>query len=318
MPANRNSIALELLSWHGHDKGGVRVPFGEFGEPLGRVIETRIGAKLREAAADIATAGAGPRWFFLVGGPGNGKSQMVEEFVRDLGSALSCEEELTGLVAAEFRRTPTPRKVEIGRGAGSDELGDRFAEAVSKLIIIQDASASDRSDRDAAELLNEDLTEVLTEPREDGAQVPVLVCCINRGLLAGTMMATNSSPGVMDLMEALSRATALGEEALQKDRSPCWPVEALLLAESFPAMKGMVACWPMDIESLIDGYDRGDTAAGTILAEAVSEDRWEVGGCGDCDYNQGCPLLQNARWLRAGDRSRGLLQILRRQGAGER
>jgi hypothetical protein len=310
---NRNANVLDLLSWHGHDKGGVRVPFGQFGEPLGEVIETSVRVKLAGAAADIAARRGGPRWLFLVGGPGNGKSQMVEEFIRVLGVSLGCERDLVAIVATDFARTPTPRKVEVradGNGAG---LGDEFRASVAKLVIIQDASASDRADTDAAQQLIEDLENLLTEPRQSDEPAPVLICCVNRGLLARTLMALDTGPAVVDLLEALTRATGLGEEALSKERPRCWPVVAPIFSEHFPEMKDVVACWPMDMESLLFTYDEQRSPASTILDKAVSQDRWEGGGCEGCDYKNSCPLYQNAAWLRQQDHAVNLLRILRRQ-----
>src|SRR5689334_23305016 len=113
MPLNRNRHVVDLLSWHGHDKGGVRVPFGRFGEPLGRVIPTNLLAKLIDTAGRISRGEPAARWILLIGGPGNGKSQMVEEFVRALGDGLKCRDDLEDIVAQSFRGSPIPRRVEV-------------------------------------------------------------------------------------------------------------------------------------------------------------------------------------------------------------
>src|ERR1700737_3721638 len=126
MPPNRNHNVLDLLSWHGHDKGGVRVPFGKFGEPLGRVIPTPLRTQLVDAANRIARGEPSARWILLVGGPGNGKSQMVEEFVRVLGDSLGCRDELVRLVASSFHRTPIPRRVEVSAATNGPALGPAF------------------------------------------------------------------------------------------------------------------------------------------------------------------------------------------------
>lgn len=313
MAANRNPNVVDLLSWHGHDKGGVRVPFGEFGLPLKRTVETGILTKLREAATNIASGRASPRWIFLVGGPGNGKSQMVEEFVRTLDTHLNCDGRLVVVVTSEFQRVPTPRRVEVPANGTSVDLGDKFGAAVYRLVIIQDASASDRADQDAAEQLDEDLLNLLTEPRSSGVPAPVVLCCINRGLLARALMVHGIGEEVVDLLEALTRATGLGEEALEAQRPRCWPVEAPKLVKTFPELEDVAACWPMDVESLLAGYDSMEVPVASILQEAVADSRWEEAGCGDCDHRCECPLYQNAKWLRTPEQSTALLRILRRQ-----
>jgi hypothetical protein len=313
LPANRNPNVIDLLSWHGHDRGGVRVPFGRFGEPLGRIIETPILDRLRVTAGDLAAGQPAPRWIFLVGGPGNGKSQMVEEFVRALGAGLGREAQLVDAVASKFNQSPVPRKVEIDRRSGGEGLGPDFESRVSRLVLIQDASASDRSDRDAAEQLHEDILNLLTEPRPRGEPIPVMVCCVNRGMLARTLMAIDAGPPVIDLLESLAMATGLGEESLLRERPSCWPIEATVFGAAFPEMQGLVACWPMDIESLLSGYAAGESPGEAIIAQAVSPARWEDAGCSDCDYRQPCPLYQNARWLRGEREGHALRTLLRRQ-----
>ena len=114
MPRNENPHVLDLLAWHAHEAGGVRVPFRGGGEPLGRVVETPLVLRLKALAADIASGARSPRWVFLVGGPGNGKSQMVELFVRELGARLGCEPQLVRLAQDAFSSRPIPRVVELG------------------------------------------------------------------------------------------------------------------------------------------------------------------------------------------------------------
>ena len=85
MPRNLNPWVPELLSWHGHERGGVRVPFDETsGNPLrgsggenDGIIQTPLMLKLAALAVSVAAGELGPRLIFLVGGPGNGKSEAV-------------------------------------------------------------------------------------------------------------------------------------------------------------------------------------------------------------------------------------------------
>lgn len=309
MPDNENPHVLDLLSWHGHDSGGVRVPFRGGGEPIGRVLETSLVRRLKETASAIASGTEACRWIFLVGGPGNGKSQMVEVFLRALGADLECEDALVQLIGGEFARTPIPRIVTIDSSSGS-ALSPAFADRVGRLAVVQDASASDDADGDAAEELANDIAQLLTDESDPPS---VFICCANRGLLTRAMAAAAArNEEAFRLLEAVVRATGLGAEALASPLA-CWP---LALPPELGGVErrlpGLVGCWPLDIESLLLGYEEGDSAVDTIVEHAVAPERWEATGCDGCTSQSICPLFTNATWLRNDAQRRSLLGLLRR------
>ena len=124
------------------------------GKPLGRVVVTPLITKLRHLAHDLVSDPEGtPRWLFLVGGPGNGKSEAVEDLIEELDTQLDAGGKLKELVATKFRPDPvTPRRItvepeELMQGA------DAFRRSVRRLILIQDASAVDAPRDNAEELL---------------------------------------------------------------------------------------------------------------------------------------------------------------------
>ena len=306
MPRNTNPWVVELLSWHGHDRGGVRVPFqANMGKPLGAVITTPLIAKVRRLAQDLATGRDNtPRWIFLVGGPGNGKSEAVEAFVQQLDDSVAAQGTLVGLVEAKFRPSPiTPRRVtvdahELATGAGE------YPQRVNKLILIQDASAVDQPTNSAEETLVEDLGDLLTSPP---GKEPVFVCCANRGLLARALSAIQSNithqwlniPEVTGLLSQVLTATGLGLGALRSDRPRCWPLE----------YDSRFAAWPLDLETIVGGRD---SAMRQMLIKAVDTGQWEQEGrCADCDSNRVCPFYINAKTLRQGDALEKLLVLLR-------
>lgn len=89
MSLNHNPATSELLEWHGHDLGGVHVPFQAASNPFGATIPTPLVVRLRNLATAIASGALNhPRWIFLVGGPGNGKSETVQDFLTHLDSSL--------------------------------------------------------------------------------------------------------------------------------------------------------------------------------------------------------------------------------------
>lgn len=320
MPLNLNPWVGDLLAWHGHERGGVRVPFnGVGGNPLRDaagspiVIETALLTRLRALASRIAAGETSPRWVFLVGGPGNGKSEAVQEFLVALDKELDVEGSLLEVLRHEFAPAPLVRwRVDID-AKRFPELPQSFGRLVGRLIVVQDASASDQPLDDASAVLSsflESLLDLVTSP----PPLPVFVCCVNRGLLARALKtARDAEEGseVAGLVRALVCASALGTDALAEDRRTCWP---LRLPEGFP--EGVVACWPLDVESLLLPHDDGGpdpSPVDRMFAIAVEADRWErVGRCADCDDSDLCPFRLNAHSIRDTGLRRSLLRLLRR------
>lgn len=289
-----NPYAAELLGWHAHAEGGVSVPFRGRGRPLGRIVETTLYSNLKRAAEAIKAAEPGPRWLFLVGGPGNGKSQMVEEFARFLDAAAPGAG-LVGALEAAFGADPVPRRVDFSIPEPGE--GDW---AFRQLTIIQDASSSDRADGNGAALLVDDLEGLLAGDRPASH---VFVCSANRGLLARAVRASGTSSAARGLLREVFRWTGLGEEALLDPKHETWP---LSVEGTIP---GLVAAWPLDAESLLAGQAPGISQ---LLDEATKQEHWEAGACGTCPSRVLCPVLANAVMLRDPGVSGGLVKVLRR------
>ena len=325
MPKNKNPWIEELLSWHGHDQGGVSVPFNDHrGNPLRddqgnpKVIETNLIKKLRDLAQKIAEGTDAPRWIFLVGGPGNGKSEAVQEFLYALDKELQCNEKLIEILKEEFSPKPldplVPWDVEI-KSEQYSELSDLFKEKIHRLIVVQDASASNKPDSNAANEIVNKIADLATHPTHP-PPLPVFICCINRGLLARARTVAykvwGSGNEVVRIIEALIQATAMRQEALSenKDGLPCWPLNL-----DVSGVEKQVCCWPLDIESLLLSEDHGGPRSPVeqIIKKAIRKDEWEVyGRCEDCDSADLCPFRQNAIWLRNRETRANLLSILRR------
>ena len=304
MPANLNPRVVELLSWHGHAKGGVHVPFQQASNPVGRTIETSLVQRLRTLAGDIAgNPASSPRWIFLVGGPGNGKSQTVQDFLEHLDTALGLGGALSAALSVRFAPTGLmPRKVEVL----PQDLGNaaaRFAASVGRLMVVQDATATETALGNAANELALDLADLITTPSTP--PMPVFIACANRGLLARAMneafRAFGQSNPVTQLLAGIIQASSLGRETLE-GRKPCWPIEA----------DPRFACWPLDVESLLVG-GAVEAPFQSMLATAVDSTAWETAGrCQDCTSRDICPFVQNTQWLRDHSTSRNLVATLRR------
>ncbi|HEX7734092.1 MAG TPA: hypothetical protein VF458_04495, partial [Ktedonobacteraceae bacterium] len=68
MPLRQNAHVPKLLTWHGHDSGGVQIPF-QRSSPMGQPIDTTLILKLRTLAKAVADGDETPRVIFLIGGP---------------------------------------------------------------------------------------------------------------------------------------------------------------------------------------------------------------------------------------------------------
>ena len=306
MPSNSNPWVAELLSWHGHDRGGVRVPFhANMGKPLGFVVDTSLIRKLKRLALDLLDGTPDtPRYIFLVGGPGNGKSEAVEVFLRELDTLANSQGELINTVAQKFSLDPiSPRRVEIT----SSELQETILqERIRRLIIIQDASAVDGPDLIAEDPLIEDLVDLITCPAEEE---PVFICCANRGLVARarTAIQTKESfdwfrdPEITELLTELLTATGLGPSALAVDRPQCWPLER----------DRRFAAWPLDLDSIIK-TDTEMAPFEQMIANAADERKWQgFNSCSDCTSRELCPFYINAEMLRDEDTRQRLITLLR-------
>jgi len=303
MPANLNPHVAGLLSWHGHAAGGVHVPFQERENPLGQVVETALIRRLRALATEIvASSSSRPRWIFLVGGPGNGKSETVQDFLVHLDSSLRVGGALEKALREKFARPGLlPRKVEIGPGDLASGVAE-FTATCGRLVVVQDATATESAMGNAAKELAEDLADLITGSQ--APPLPVFVVCANRGLLSRAMNEAirifGNNNDVTQLLASVIQASSLGLETLA-GRKRCWPLEA----------DDRFACWPLDVESLLPG---GDAASpfDLILDVATSTSLWEIAGrCADCTSRTLCPFRQSSEWLRETSTRANLSTLLR-------
>ena len=201
------------------------MPFQARSNPLGRVIETSLLHRLHTLAAAIAAdAASSPRWIFLVGGPGNGKSETIQDFLTRLDAELGLEGALIQLLTQRFSPTGIlPRKIEV-LPADLGTAAEKFGARIARLIIVQDATATETAFGNAANELAHDIADLLTSPETQ--PMPVFVACANRGLLARAMNEAFYAFGdeVTRLLANVIQASSFGRETLA-GRKACWPLE---------------------------------------------------------------------------------------------
>jgi hypothetical protein len=231
----------------------------------------------------------------LVGGPGNGKSEAIEETIKVLESTLE-----VGTLAQDQLRpffnpvdgTTAPRTAEIT--LSSSNLPD----GCLTLTLVQDASVGDPkfTGRNSAELLAEDIERALAAGTNH-----FYFACVNRGVLDGAFIAATESGSEYPrrLLEQVVRAAGIDPLAPN-----CWPLDG------YPE----VAVWPMDIESLIEQQPHRDanpqaSPAEQLLEIALDETRWPT--FGSCAAGTRCPHCISRRILSSPERTQSLLQVLR-------
>ncbi|WP_224984205.1 zeta toxin family protein [Geomonas agri] len=296
-----------LLAWGGHREGGVSKLFSaESGKPTGELIKTRLVRKLESWTHDLLAGKKVPRTILLVGGPGNGKTEVLEHVIRSIDAAL----EIDGDLVREVQRLlPLPtgfsaRKVTVS--ASSLPLG-KLPPPFEYFDIVQDATSSAQPEGHLVppeELFIEELAG-LAGPSSSR----VYIACVNRGILAHALSKSYANlPGseqVIPLLEKITSAVTMSP------RQPsCWPLEG------YPD----VGVWPMDVESLLEPTldEDSHSPAHAIFMSALAAEKWaDHSNCPAAKY---CPFKANQESLREEKPLDHLLGILRcyELGSGKR
>ncbi len=290
--ADSSPFPTALLNWASHKEGGVRRAFVDGGRPTGDVIETPIVKRLTQwIDHTLQSPTQTPRAVLLVGGPGNGKTDSVEQAIGIMGERLDIKAEMFQHFAAQIEAAggAPPRLMELSFNTLLPELvlTSRSLDG-HRIQIVQDASVSCTVHGRRPEAI-EELRHVQTNPEV------LYICCLNRGILADALTTLRREGGadeMVALLAAISRAVAQG-----KMPKPCWPLE------EYP----WLAVWPMDADSLLTGRN---SPAHQIFAKALVP-KWA--DCPTCEAAELCPFRTNREALGDGSgRLDKLLVILRR------
>jgi hypothetical protein len=291
---SRAPFPAGLVEWAGYQKGGVRKPFCEgSGRPCKSIIETSLLSRLRAWANDIASkVPETPRSLFLVGGPGNGKTEAIEQLLYAFDRELGADSEIIKECERQFAGNqdhPVPRMVTL------QTVNRIKVTGITEIAILQDASMADPKvpGKSAAELF---LSEVDAVAR--GSSERIYLACVNRGVLDEALMAAGKG-GHEDgrrLLEAITRSIALSPYS-----PACWPLDG------YPS----VAAWPMDIETLIT-RPNGEIIsgpAGQVLTKALNPANWPAAGT--CAAGDRCPFCGSYSYLQRDLEKESLLHVLR-------
>ena len=287
------------------------------------------------AAWTPATNGVPLEWCFLVGGPGNGKS----EALRELAGALQVD------LPLRIGGEPVPRTVPSswpGQGAVVVS-GLQIAFVNDASIPRQDAPGEHR-----AGSLFLDLRDGVCQLFEDGPAL-VMFANVNRGILVeeqravdelrtGEPSAEAASAIIQWLADPRSHTDASGIPVQATvpvtSTSPYYGqltakltdlgarydivvhavfLDTLSLLEPTPGREGQsidFSAFPPEaaqyepLGGLADSrMSRSDTIAGEVTGRVADKSRWDDGACraeetaSICEAHESCPFAQNARWL---------------------
>lgn len=286
---NDRPFPAGLLRWAGNKSGGARRLFDvESGRPSGPVLPTSLLARLERWTGEFSKPNSvAPRLLFLVGGPGNGKTEAIESTIEWLDRSLGCDGNLVAQLSAEFAPDTAPR---IARASGKRSSGEDYT-----VDVVQDASlpSSLQPGRQPFQLLVDELASA-TAAGSSGAYL----CCVNRGVLDDALVHAIDEGLVPErrLLEAITRSVSLEPSA-----PSCWPLEG------FPE----IAVWPMDAESLLlpaEG-EGSPVPARQLLERALDASSWPA--FGTCRAGEACPFCTNRVLLASEPHQASFLKVMR-------
>lgn len=285
----RNDLTKLLVSYEREGANAISLPTSWSRAPP--IFEKTQLVEEMERVADSLYQTTDSIWYFLIGAPGNGKSEAIGALLRR--------------AAVHASATGTPNPLSGGTTGGGGTVCRRYSvqlPGARSLLIIQDATVPEDRLSDAAA----DLFSTL----EDAASLAgtSVIVCANRGIVQRATQGRTGS--VREILDFVTSATS--EDSAN-------PPAPLLVQRSVASDAFRVTAWPLDHESILFGGDDSNgwkDPTGSILDKVirriVGPDAWEGGACGNCAASPQCPLLENARWLRDRERRTAYLRILRR------
>lgn len=238
------------------------------GWSMGELIQSRLLANLKSLATSIRMGNMPqPVCVFLVGGPGNGKTEAAEYFLRQVyGSDTLPKYETKG--SHLF-------------------ICERVTSAIGGIAVVEDATELTFGQ------LSQDIKEYVFRENENSPHADYLyLCCINRGVLAKETASSVPESQTGRFLAALSDVVSVGEIG-----SNMWPLQGneLFQEGALAACAPSVFVWPMDAESLVDPklYDNDvKKTPGYQLFHRLFE-KTDYSVCQNCQDKAFCPFFEN-------------------------
>jgi len=286
----KNPFVKKLLSYSPERDDSIGRP-ERWDDPPPLVVETPLHDEMERLANELWSGPTAPIWYFLVGGPGNGKSEAIGAFVRAINSLSTAEGFGKVLVAS------------AGKDGG--EIDYEFQASLKnqgELLLLQDVSVPRKRNQDPARNLLEALSLYAGQN---------VIACANRGMLLRALRIARTDSNYQQLLPILEAIDQRSQEAVSQP-DPRWG--AKLEGNDIE-----VRVWPLDHESVLFGESDGNdwsnpqgSIVDQVISLAVREENWEQQGCSECPARSLCPLYGDALWLRDSQLRLSFLILLRK------
>lgn len=241
----------------------------------GKLIRTRLLSNLDALAADIISGRKKlPPCIYLVGGPGNGKTEAAEYFLDQL-----------------YGEGNVPK---AEGGGGYLYFKKPLAEGIDGVVVVEDASVLTKE-----QVKNDALEFALRKNEVSAFKRFVYLCCVNRGVLAEAINFADINSPATNFLSALTDVVSCGETS-----SKMWPLTGNphFTNGHFKSSIGQIYVWPMDAESLIDPHLYGgmlQQTPGYKLFESLFASV-DASACEICEEKGYCPFFENIQAMKSG------------------
>ncbi|NGP75020.1 hypothetical protein G3570_00125 [Balneolaceae bacterium YR4-1] len=259
--SKKGSTQNEVRKWAGHRESGVTVAFTKRTKPDKHLVKTRLIKELGKLAQDVSHKKLSDRvGIFLLGGPGNGKTEALNYFFEVLSEQVSSNGDIKELL---FKKGEDyKREINIDVSEESDGL-------LGELKIIQDATVGNEGEGAGHSFLNdlEWLTKEIPKKR-------FLFVCINRGILQDALqyvkLKNSYSSKVVNLLENINETQHVNPNPINS-----WPINDNKIQEDVTTSPSLYV-WPMERESVFNKPDE-HTSSPAQQALRLAYNELEVG-----------------------------------------
>lgn len=258
------------------------IGYADSGWGKNALIRTRLLENLDSLVEEIhAKIIVQPICIYLVGGPGNGKTEAAAYFLTELYNGI----------------LPSFEDVK-----GHKYFHHPISDTIDGVVVVEDASELTK------DTIRNDVQEyVLRQVKDPKYKNYIYVCCVNRGVLVESASIHDTDCLINQFILGLSDIVSVG------GTSPnMWPLTGNLRfnREEFLEHINNVYVWPMDVESLVDENLYGGNikeTPGYKLYENLFK-QIDTEKCATCSSKELCPFYENLVTMQSG---KGIERVVR-------